>query len=223
MRSFTLLALLMTATPAVAQTPTASADTDPILERMKKDVFFLAGPECEGRGVETEGLNKAAAHIAATFKAAGVKSAVKDGSYFQPFTVLTGNKLGSPNTLAFTGPKDAKTELAFEDDFSVMGFSRTSKASSGVVFAGYGITAPDLKYDDYAGVDVGGKWVVILRKTPRPGKSEDGRFDTTAKPNADSKYSPFVAKIANAAAHKVAGVIIVNDAFSTGESDTLFD
>ena len=218
MRAFTLLALLLAAGPAAAQAP-----TDPILERMRKDVFFLAGPECEGRGVETAGLNKAAAHIADTFKAAGVKPAFKDGSYFQPFTILTGAKLGTPNTLAFVGPKDAKTELAPADDFSVLGFSRTSKANAAIVFAGYGITAKELKYDDYAGVDVAGKWVVILRKTPRPGKSGDGRFDTGVKANEDSTHAPFIAKVANAVAHKAAGVLIVNDPVSADKKDTLLD
>ena len=216
MRAFTLFALLLAAGPAAAQSP-----ADPVLERMKKDVFFLAGPECEGRGVETQGLNKAAAHIADTFKAAGVKPAFKDG-YFQPFTILTGNKLGTPNTLAFVSPKAARTELG-DTDFGVMGFSRTSKANAPVVFAGYGITAKELKYDDYAGVDVAGKVVVILRKTPRPGKTGDGRFDTSVKPDQDSTHSPFVAKVANAVAHKAAGVVIVNDPGSADKNDTLFD
>jgi hypothetical protein len=219
MRSFTLLALLLAAAPAPAQAPPSA---DPVLERMKKDVFFLAGPECEGRGVETKGIHKAAAHIADSFKAAGVKPAMKDGSFFQPFTIFLGAKLGTPNTLAFVGPKDAKTALKYDDDFTVMGFSRTAAVSAPVVFAGYGITAPDLKYDDYDGLNAAGKWVVILRKMPRPGKTDDGRFDTTAKPNADSAYSPFAAKIANAAAHKVAGLIIVNDTFSAASGDALF-
>ena len=71
--------------PAAAQKPF----DDPVLERMRKDVFFLASPECEGRGIDTKGIEKAADYVADAFKAAGLKPAMKDGSYFQPFTVTT--------------------------------------------------------------------------------------------------------------------------------------
>ena len=54
-------------------------------------------------------------------------------------------------------------------DFAVLGFSPTAKAKGRLAFAGYGITAPELKYDDYAGLDVQGKLVVVLRHTPRAG------------------------------------------------------
>ena len=70
-----------------------------------------------------------------------------------------------------------------------MGFSPTSKAAGGLVFVGYGITAPELKYDDYAGIDVAGKIVVMLRRTPavrREGRQavrhdRAGREDSTAR------------------------------------------
>src|SRR5579871_5348930 len=75
---------LLTVAPTAAQAPLP----DPAaLERMRKDVYYLAGPECEGRGVETKGIEKAADYIAASFKAAGLKPGGKDGSYFQPFTI----------------------------------------------------------------------------------------------------------------------------------------
>ena len=70
------------AVPAPAQKPF----DDPILERMRKDIFFLASPECEGRGIDTKGIEKAADYVADSFKQAGLKPAMKDGSYFQPFT-----------------------------------------------------------------------------------------------------------------------------------------
>ncbi len=56
------------------------------LEQMKKDLYFLASDECEGRGLKTEGINKAADYIAKEFKAAGLKSPFPNG-YFQPFSV----------------------------------------------------------------------------------------------------------------------------------------
>ena len=63
---------------------------------MKKDLYFLASEECEGRGLKTEGINKAAAYIAAEFKAAGLKAPFADGSYFQPFAVKETYLRGRP-------------------------------------------------------------------------------------------------------------------------------
>src|SRR5687767_11959946 len=79
-----LSAVLVLANPSAAQ----KSFNDPILDRMQKDVYCLASPECEGRGVETKGIQKAADYIAAAFQKAGLKPAMKDGSYFQPFDTL---------------------------------------------------------------------------------------------------------------------------------------
>src|SRR5437016_5628099 len=80
------------------------AAEDGVEARMRKDIFFLASDECEGRGVSTKGINLAADYIAAEFKKAGLKPAGPDGSYFQPFTMNGPAKLGSPNTAALQGP-----------------------------------------------------------------------------------------------------------------------
>lgn len=194
---------------------------DPVLERMRKDIFFLASPECEGRGIDTKGIEKAADYVAETFKAAGLKPAAKDGSYFQPFTVTMSAKLGKPTAFALRGPGGAKKELELNATFTAMGFSPTSKADAGLVFVGYGITAPALKYDDYAGQNVEGKFVVILRRTPRYGEKGDKRFDTAAPDGEDSTHAAFATKIELAQANKAAGVIIVNDTGAAGKADTL--
>ncbi len=205
------------ATPIPAQKPF----DDPILERMRKDIFFLASPECEGRGVETKGIEKAADYVADAFKQAGLKPAMKNGSYFQPFTVVESVKLGTPNKSILSGPMGVTKELKVGTEFNPMGFSPTSKAAGELVFVGYGITAPELKYDDYAGVDVAGKVVVMIRRAPRYGQTGDKRFDTGAAPGDESKYASFQAKIDNAVAHKVAGIIIVNDTESAGMRDPI--
>src|SRR3954470_18141072 len=66
---------------------------DPIAERMRKDITYLASDECEGRGVGTQGLDKAADYIADQFKKAGLKPGGIDGTYFQPFPFATNAKL----------------------------------------------------------------------------------------------------------------------------------
>ncbi|HEY1187943.1 MAG TPA: M28 family peptidase [Gemmata sp.] len=210
-------AILALGHPAPAQKPFE----DPVLERMRKDIYFLASPECEGRGIDTKGIEKAADYVANTFKEAGLKPAMKNGSYFQPFTVTMSAKLGKPTALTLSGPAGAKKELKLNTEYTAMGFSPTSKAAAGLVFVGYGISAPALKYDDYAGTDVKGKIVVMLRRTPRYGEKGARRFDTTAPEGEDSPHAAFAAKIEVAEAHKVAGIIIVNDTGAAGKTDAL--
>jgi hypothetical protein len=214
---------LALAAPSRADEPTTYPKSydDPVLERMRKDLFFLASPECEGRGIDTKGIEKAAAHIADQFKAAGLKPAMKDGSYFQPFTHVVSSRQANPTKLAFAGPNDAAKELKAGTDFNPLGFSSTARANAGIVFAGYGITAPDLKYDDYAGIDVAGKWVIVLRKLPRAAAKGDDRFDKSVRNPDESAFAALQAKVDNAAAHKAAGVIIVNDAATAAGRDQL--
>src|SRR5438477_8679980 len=72
-----------------------AAEETGVQARMRKDLTYLASDECEGRGVNTQGINRAATHIANEFKKAGLKPAGKDGSYFQSFTI-NGGTLEAP-------------------------------------------------------------------------------------------------------------------------------
>ena len=135
------------------------------IEAIKKDLGYLASEECEGRGIETQGINKAADYIAQSFKASGLKPAGKDGSYFQPFTVRGAGKLKAPNSVVFHGPLwDVTPKL--DAGFTVSGLTSTGKVSIPVVFVGYGLTMEKDNYDDYKGLDVAGKAVIVLRQIP---------------------------------------------------------
>jgi hypothetical protein len=215
--SFVLIVVWLFAGLATAQKPL----DDPILERMRKDLFFLASPECEGRGVDTPGIDKAADYIAAAFQAAGLQPASKDRTFFQPFKITLSSKLGKENSLTLTGPKGQKLEPKFRTDYTPMGYTGAGQVQAELVFAGYGISAPNLKYDDYEGVDVGGKFVVILRRTPRYGEKGERRFDTTVARDDESPHAAFATKIELAAKKKAAGVIIVNDSTAAGRTDPL--
>ena len=182
---------LLAAVVLLAAAPSLPA-AEPALEQIKKDLFYLASDECEGRGLETDGIKKAGEYVAAAFQEAGLQPAGADGSYFQPFTVYGQPRLGTPNTMVLTGPNDRKLDLEYGTDFTPTGASASGRAKAGLVFAGYGITAEKLGYDDYAGVDVNGKWVVVLRRTPRADAHRD-LFD----PDPESTHAALTTKIEN--------------------------
>ncbi|HEX4608214.1 MAG TPA: M28 family peptidase [Urbifossiella sp.] len=210
-RYLSLAVVLFFAAPAVAQPLSADAAA---VGRMRTDLFFLAGPECEGRGVGTAGLDRAAGHVAASFTAAGLKTS------FQPFTMNAFPEVEGPSALAFvSGGKTLAVE--YKTDFVPTGYSSGGKLTAGAVFVGHGVTAPNLKYDDYAGVDVKGKWVIVVRRTPRPAEKGEKRFDTTVPAGEDSPYAALRVKLDTAVEHKAAGVIFVSDPETAGEADRL--
>ena len=184
---------------------------DPILERMRKDIFFLASEEFEGRGVETDGrgtlgLDLAAHYIAAQFKKAGLKPGGPDGTFFQPFPYATARSLDGESEITIHGP-DGQNVLKQGVDFQVLGTSSAASLTAPVVFVGYGVTARGIEYDDYAGVDVKGKIVIALRRVPRWSNMEKP-FDGV---NKDDLAAVDV-KQARAQSAKAAAVIMVNDA-----------
>jgi len=190
----------------------------PSVERMKNDIYFLAGEACQGRGVETEGLQVAGRYIAGAFNEAGLKPGGKDGSYFQPFGIDGPTRLGTPNTLSFVGPEGKSIELKYGEDFTPTSMSAKGKKSAGVVFVGYGISAEKLKYDEFDGLDVKGKFIIILRRTPR---AEDKKepFDK----DMNSPHAALATKLALAAQKKAAGVILVNDVGYGKDNDPLLE
>ncbi len=135
---------------------------------LREHVRFLASDELAGRGSGTSGNARAAAYIEKNLKLWGLKPGGVNGGYFQPFEFVSAVKLGEKNSVTVTGPGipgDGKA-LVVDVDFRPFGFSSTGTAEGDLVFVGYGVTAPEKQYDDYAGVDVTGKVVVMLRYGP---------------------------------------------------------
>jgi hypothetical protein len=190
----------------------------PAEARLRADVTYLADDDREGRAPGTKGIEAAADYIAAAFKQAGLKPAAGADAYFQPFTLSGAPVLGVPLELSFDGPegKDLKAEPRTDFVPLAIGTGGTLRGVP-VVFAGYGITARDeaakLDYDDYAGLDVKGKAVLILRREPRQGR-DDSPFDG----KRDSRFAHFTHKATNAFQHGAAAVLMVNDAASTKKS-----
>lgn len=183
--------------------------------RLKKDITYLASDELEGRGVTTKGIDLAADYIAAEFKKAGLKPGGKDGSYFQPFT-MAGAVLEKPATLKLVGPNGREIELKAGEHFQPMGISGSGRVSAPVVFVGYGITAKKPDIDEYAGLDVAGKVVVVLRDTFRA----DNKYALDRVWRA--RYGSLTEKMTNAAReHKAAAVLFVNDRDTARDGDDL--
>src|SRR5262249_6589303 len=143
---------------------------------------FLASDELAGRGNGTKGLETAADYIAEQFKAAGLRPGGANGSWFQPLEIITGLTVGDGNRLSIrSGDRTASFELgATYYPLSATANTSTRAASAEVfrtplVFAGYGISAPALNYDDYAGVDVRDKAVIVF--THEPQENEKSTLD----------------------------------------------
>jgi hypothetical protein len=131
---------------------------------LKADLFFLAGDGFKGRLVGTPENALAAEFVRSRFERAGLKPGAPNGSFVQA-TYLMVATLGARNSLAVSLPGGAKLELQPEQDFYPQRFSASASVTAPVVYAGFGIHAPALGYDDY-GDRVTGRVALILEHEP---------------------------------------------------------
>jgi aminopeptidase YwaD len=183
--------------------------TLPGAEWLLDQVKILTAPETDGRAAGTAGAERAARHIAAVFHAAGLAPGGDPGSYRQAFTVPTGVRLGAPNSLSVAGA--TAPVLTVGRDFMPLTVSSDGDESGELVFAGYGITAPDLHYDDYARLDAKGKIVLALSGEPRP----DDPAGPFRRPTA-YHYTERRHKIINAREHGARAIILVPRSGTSG-------
>ncbi len=206
--------LLLLAAAALPQSIRAAEEPAVVEGRLAESARYLASDELEGRGIGTQGLNLAAEYIASRFAQLGLRTELYDGSPFQSFRAATGAKLGGDNRLTFVGPatqqggEPERILLELGKNFTPMAMSGSGTVDLPLVFVGYGITGTEEGYDDYAGVDVQGRAVVILRHEPQRADPESV-FNGTR----DSQHAPFRRKVANASEHGAEAVIFCTDAF----------
>ncbi len=131
------------------------------IENLRRHVEYLAHDALGGRGIGTMGLVAAGSYVAARFEEAGLVPGGDNDTYFQGFEVTTAVTLVGENRLHLGG-----RALSLDDEWRPHPFSASDSASAAVVFAGYGITAPEYDWDDYAGIDVKGKVVLVLALEP---------------------------------------------------------
>src|SRR4051794_36455326 len=153
-RRLAVAALLLVSSHVLADEP-----------QLRKDVTFLASDAAEGRGIGTKGIGLAANYIEQRLRAIGLQPAFGK-SYRQPFPIKTGIALGKGN----------KLQGVADGDWTPLGFSSPGAFSGPIAFAGYGIDATPIGYNDFDGIDLKGKVALILRYEPQE-KDDTSKFD----------------------------------------------
>ena len=129
-------------------------------DKIKADIAYLADDKLKGRGPGTEGYQMAVDYVVAQLKAVNVKPAGEDGTWLQK--VRLRKSVSRDARLTINNQLIDKSNYVFFPNPAV----NKINMDAGLVFAGYGISEPSLGYDDYAGLDVKGKVVIVLRGAP---------------------------------------------------------
>jgi hypothetical protein len=189
---FAALALVGT---ALAQTVKPEDSITP--EGLRSHVRFLSDDLLEGRGTGTRGHEIAARYSAAQFEGMGLKPGGENGTYFQAVHLRQAIFDTQQSTFSLLVNGNGE-QLALEKDWYSPGdYLRTDTSAEGpVVYVGFGLTAPELKHDDYAGVDVKGKIVAYFPGAPASWES-----------SLHAYYSSTYLKAKTAAEHGAIGVI----------------
>jgi len=184
--------------PVPESTQSARFDPDTPADRYHLHVAVLAHDALEGRAIGSDGIDMAAGYIAGQFAAAGLEPGGPDGSYFQEFTIEQTPEIGDDTALSAEG-SGITIDPELELDFIPFGFSARDEFEGKVAFVGYGITNSNEEYDDYAGIDVEGRVVLMLRREPPD-------FDS----GGHTRHARFDKKVALAAKHGATAVLIAN-------------
>jgi hypothetical protein len=183
---------------AIASSVSAQSEDPSLQSRLKAHVTYLASPELEGRASGSQGVDKARDYIASQFEQIGLHPAGEDG-YVTAFSAVTHAKPSRETTLQI-----GEHVLAQNVEFRPASFSGDVRFDAPAVFVGYGLSAPSIGYDDYAGVDVRGKVVIALSGAPAAHK--------TALVSGESAYLLSSASKAAVALSKGArALLLIND------------
>ena len=202
-------------TGAAAAPPTANIDPKIILERIK----VLSSDEYEGRAPGTKGEDLTVRYLVEEAKKLGLQPGNPDGTYVQkaPLVGITGAE-AQPLTVTKGAQK-----RAFKWSDEVVAWTRrvtdtTSIAGSDLIFAGYGVTAPEYNWDDFKGIDVKGKTIVVLVNDPQvPDAADASKLDPKLfNGKAMTYYGRWTYKYEKGAELGAAGVLIVHETEPAG-------
>ncbi len=195
-------------TPAkVPEQALAAIDTATILSHIR----VLAADSLEGRGPGTRGEERTVRYLESQFRAIGLKPGNPDGSYIQQVPLVGITPQGSP-VLSFAKGGRQQT-LKWRDDFVAWTKHVAPEARlerSGIVFVGYGVEAPEFNWDDFKGLDVSGKTLLVLvNDPPLPDTTQFGG-------KAMTYYGRWTYKYEQGMRHHAAGVLIVHETGPAG-------
>ncbi|HWZ25041.1 MAG TPA: M28 family peptidase [Verrucomicrobiae bacterium] len=203
-KSLIAVVILLAASGAYVTAQTLRQEkVDP--EKIRAHVKFLSSDLLEGRGMGQRGSDIAAEYIATQFALDGLKAAGDQGSYFQEVPMVRITTL--PDTTASLAPKNGEPlQLKNLDDFVIHNETQTDVADidAPIVFVGYGITAPEYKWDDYKGVDLKGKVALLFVNEPT---SDDPKF---FKGKALTYYGRWTYKYEETARHGAVAALIIH-------------
>ncbi len=171
---------------------------------LKADVSFLASDLSQGRLTDTPANRWVAEWIRSRFERIGLKAIDPGGSYFQTYYLMT-STLGKENVMEVTG-EGVALQLIPGQDYYPHSFSASGRARGPIVYAGFGMTVPDLSYDDYRGQDLSGKVVLVLHDEPGE-KDPNSPFDGIVRSEASSPLR----KALFAQEHGAVGILFVRD------------
>lgn len=209
--TFALLSGCASAQGSVA----ANGLVDPL--RMNETVRVLAGDDFEGRGPTTPGEEKAVSWIAGQFQALGLEPAGDDGGWYQTVPI---NRFVQDGPAVITARAAGET-MTFQRGADVIVGShrpvaRISLIDTPVVFVGYGVTAPERGWDDFKGVDVRGKIVLMLVNDPDFEVSADSPVADRFDGRGMTYYGRWVYKFEEAARRGAAGVLVIHETAAAG-------
>lgn len=188
--------------PQAAHAAAASIDA----EKIRAHVRFLSLDLLEGRGPGTRGAELAAEYIATQFALAGVEPAGDNGTFFQKVPLFAVHTVEEKTKFSFVPASGAPVDLAYGPE--IVSKDETGQESAEIdapiAFVGYGIHAPEYKWDDYAGVDLKGKIALVIVNEP---PSDDVNF---FKGKALTYYGRWTYKYEEAARRGAVGVLIIH-------------
>ena len=172
-------------------------------EDLRSALYFLASDEMQGREVNSLFNKITSSYLAHRFELMGLKP-VHD-SYYQYFSLVQG-ELSKGNHLEISRSRSALSTVAIlNENYFPSTLSANARVTAPLVFAGYGISAPEYAYDDYEGLDVAGKIAVVLGGEPNA-RDPESRFEGLL----DTQHAQELSKILNAQAHGAVGLIVAH-------------
>ena len=207
---------LALASALLAGAPLPSLAQEGAAARIAETVRTLASDTFEGRAPGTAGEDRTVGYLIARFQSLGLEPAGPDGQWVQRVPLLH-TRLGKPATLSFSG-SGSTTPIGMAKDIYLSTIRPDDRAtiSAPVVFVGFGVNAPERKWDDFKGADLKGKVVVFLVNDPdfeaRSGEGAAGRFGGRTM----TYYGRWTYKFEEAARQGAIGALIVHDTAGAG-------